>query len=374
MKRAYLIPLLLTLAFAPVPDVRAENMTLGKPRLEIVAQMKQRPGNVAVADDGRMFVSVHPFDNPLYKVLEVTPDGTTKPYPNERWSQEPAGDGVGLGSVLHLMVRGNTLYMLDMGAPRVQPKLVAWDIKKNELQHIWYIPNHAITPQSFLQDFVLTPDDKNVFIADMGQADLAGKGDPAIVQLNLLTGEARRLMAGHATLRSSNKPMMAGGVPLKFSKDGKELPLYLGLNPITMDPKGEWVYYAPMGEGLLSRIRVKDLLDTTILPDALGKKAETVGIKPPSDGILIDGQQNVFVASVADGAIGVINNKGRYTTWLRDPLLSWPDGMAFGPDGGIYLTVNQLHLAASFNKGEDKSVPPYMLVRIMGGRPLEPKK
>ena len=63
----------------------------------------------------------------------------------------------------------------------------------------------------------------------------------------------------------------------------------------------------------------------------------------------------------------------REWSWVRDPLLSWPDGMAFGPDDGIYVTINQLHLAAPFNKGEDLSQPPYMLVRIMGGRPLPPK-
>jgi sugar lactone lactonase YvrE len=347
---------------------------IGKPRLEIVAQLKQRPGNIAVADDGRMFISVHPFDNPIDKVLELLPDGTTKPYPNDIWSKEPGPDGNGFANVIHLLAVGKLLYILDMGGPRVQPKLVVWNITDNKLERIWYLPNHVNTPQSFDQDFVLTPDQKWAFIADMGQVDLAAKAEPAIIVLNLETGAARRVLGTHASVRPAAKPMVAAGEQMKLTREGKELPLYLGLNPITIDPKGEWLYYSTMGQGLLYRILVHDLIDSALTPEALAQRVAVVGTKPPSDGMLIDGLQNIFITSVADGSIGIMNNQGRYSTWLRDPLLSWPDGLAFGPEGAIYVTVNQLHLASMFNKGEDKSTPPYMVLRILGGRPIEEKK
>ena len=375
MKLPVLFPVVIAAVgfFGLVSPVQAGG-GIGSPRLEIVAQMKERPGNIAVAADGRMFVSVHPFDSPMYRVLLVSPDGTSKPYPDAKWSAEPAGDGVGLAAVIHLKVMGDTLYILDMGNQRVQPKLVAWDTAKNKLDHVWYLPNHVNTAQSFHQDFVITPDRKNVFIADMGQVDIAAKADPAIVHLSLETGMARRLLANHPSLRPSAKPMVAAGQEMRLSREGKESTLYLGLNPIAMDPAGEWIYYAPMGQGLMYKVRVKDMIDPVLSADDLSAKLVVVGTKPPSDGILVDGLENIFIASVADGAIGVMNNKGKYSTWLRDPLLSWPDGLAFGPDNAIYLTVNQLHLAAMFNKGEDMSEPPYIIARIVGGRPLEKKK
>lgn len=361
---------ILVAMLAMLPSV-AMSAQMDSPRLEIVAQLKQRPGNIAVAANGRMFISIHPFDNPVFKVMELANDGTTKPYPSEEWAREPAGDGVGLANVIHLKMIGDTLYILDMGNARIEPKLVAWDIVKNVLKRVWYLPTYAVTTQSFMQDFVITPDETHVFIADMGQADLIGKSDPAIVHLNLETGMAQRLLAGHASVRPPAKSMMAAGQPLMYSHEGKEYELYLGLNPITMDPKGVWVYFAPMGQGLAYRAKVRDLIDPALTSKDRAAKLEVVGTKPPSDGMLIDGQENLFITSVNDGAIGVLNNRGKYSTWLRDPLLLWPDGMAFGPDQAIYVTINQLYLAAPFNKGEEKSEPPYMVVRIVGGRPMD---
>ncbi len=343
---------------------------LGAPRLEIVAQLKQRPGNIAVAPDGRMFITIHPFDNPTFKVMELMSDGTTKPYPSEDWAREPAMDGTGLVNPLHLVVSAGMLYVLDMGNARTEPKLVAWDLSTNKLNRVWYLPRHVVTPQSFMQDFVMTPDGAHVFIADMGQADLIGKADPALVHLDLITGMARRLLAGDPFLRPGTKAMQAMGRQMMFSRDGKEYDLYLGFNPITLDPSGTWLYVAPMGEGDVARIKVADLLDPQLSAPDLSKRLVRIGLKPPSDGMLVDDQENIFIASVNDGAIGVLNNKGKYATWLRDPLLLWPDGLAFGPDHGIYVTVNQLHLAPAFNKGEERATPPYMVVRIMGGRPM----
>ena len=54
------------------------------------------PGNLAIGPDGRMFMSVHEFYGPELRVVEVMPDGSTKPYPSETWARAPQDDGDGL--------------------------------------------------------------------------------------------------------------------------------------------------------------------------------------------------------------------------------------------------------------------------------------
>ncbi|MEO1313510.1 MAG: hypothetical protein AAFV27_06525, partial [Pseudomonadota bacterium] len=72
------------------------------------------PGNLAIAPDGRMFMSVHGFYGPDLRIVEVMPDGSTTPYPTAAWARAPEGDGDGLNGVLGLRVdREGILWMLD---------------------------------------------------------------------------------------------------------------------------------------------------------------------------------------------------------------------------------------------------------------------
>lgn len=69
-----LFPLLLCVACAtqPVPESR----------LEVVAELEQGPGNIAVTPDGRLIISQHPIYRPEIRVIELLPDGTVRPFPN----------------------------------------------------------------------------------------------------------------------------------------------------------------------------------------------------------------------------------------------------------------------------------------------------
>ena len=62
------------------------------------------PGNIAIAPNGRIFMSVHEFYGQDVRVVEVRKDGSTIPYPNFRWAYAPQSNGVGLNGVLGLRV------------------------------------------------------------------------------------------------------------------------------------------------------------------------------------------------------------------------------------------------------------------------------
>ena len=90
--------------------------------------------------------------------------------------------------------------------------------------------------------------------------------------------------------------------------------------------------------------------------------------KPPSDGISIDREGNVYVTDVGEGAVGVSTADG-YRVLARDPRMIWPDGLAFGPDGLLYVTISQFGRMPLVNDGQDKGQPPYVVLRL---RPLAP--
>lgn len=55
---------------------------------------------------------------------------------------------------------------------------------------------------------------------------------------------------------------------------------------------------------------------------------------------------------------------GTYETLVRDNRIAWPDTLAMGCDGYLYLTANGFHLQARFHAGQDRRQPPYLVCRL----------
>jgi sugar lactone lactonase YvrE len=338
-------------------------------KVEVIAKLADRPGNLAVTPDGRIIMSLHPFGSSKYKVVELFPDGTTEPFPNAQWSQSPDKNGVGFNAVIGLESdRNGVVWMLDKGGAKDSvPKLVAWDTQKNKLVQVIQIPEPAFQPNSFMQDLAVDLDHQAVYIADMSRGDLVGVSNPAIVVVDIKTGVSRRALIDHLSLQpeqGANFLIDSKALMVSDGKGGLVQP-ELGLNPITIDAQNEWVYYGAMNSRSLYRVRTKDLLDTNFSPAKIGTKVERYGDKAVSDGISIDGAGNVYITDVNANAIGVTTPDGNYRVLYQDnAVLSWADGMSYGADGHFYVTVNQLHRNPALNGGKDASKPPYLIVRF----------
>lgn len=351
----------------------------GGAELEVAVRLEDRPGNPAVTPDGRLILSLHPFpygEPSPYRVVEVLEDGSTRPFPNEDWSTEPDGDGVGLNGVIGVQSdRKGVVWILDMGGEDLSvspPKLVAWDTRRDELHRVIYIPPHARRPNSFQQDLAIDEVRGAIFIADVGRGDLFGPSDPAIVAVDLDTGHARRALEGHPSLQPEEGLSLAveGRQVRSLTSDGEPEEPKLGLDPIVIDPQNEWVYYGSLHGTSVYRVRAADLLDASLSSDALGERVERYGEKAPSDGIGIDTAGNVYVTDLPNNAIGLTRPDGSYQVLVKDDEhLIWPDGMSYGPDGFYYVAVSQLHRAAPLNAGEEVSETPFEVLRF---RPLAP--
>ena len=328
--------------------------------LEIVAEFaaEHPPGNIAITPEGRLIMSQHQFYGAPLRVVEVLDDGSVSPFPNEAWSSEPKSNGVGLNTVLGLRSDSDGIvWMLDRSAGGGQPgKIVGWDTLNDELYQVIYLPQPVIGDSPFLNDLAVDLDHNAIYITDTASGD-----DSALIVVDLNTGFSRRVLEGDVSTRPEDIPLIVNERIINLA--GK--PAKIGANPITVDPANEWVYYAPMSGTSLYRIATVDLLDPSLSSEELSSRVERYGDKPICDGITVDDAGNVYITSITDNAIGVVDKTGEYQTLYQDDqLLSWTDGMAFSPNDYVYVTVSQLQNSPPLNNGKNNFKSPFYIVRF----------
>jgi sugar lactone lactonase YvrE len=327
------------------------------PQLAVIAELEQRPGNPAVTPDGTVYFSMHPFDNPEFKIMRLD-DGKATPYPNKEMSS-------GLVAVIGIQAtQDGTLWWLDMGNDSISPKLTGWDTGADKLKAIHVIPREVSVANSFHQDFAIDEKRGKAFIADMSRGGMIDKSEPAIVVVDLNTGQTRRVLSGHDVFQPGDEPLMAEGKAMQLKDDnGKVHDIKLGLNPIAIDPENEWVYFSTMTAGKMYRVPSEVLGDFEKSDETIEAAIEEYGDKPHSDGIAVGAAGVVYVTNVNDNAITIIDESGT-RDWVKDDSLIWPDGAYVAPDGSVVVTVNQLNRAAAFNNGKSLAEKPYTLIRI----------
>lgn len=317
------------------------------------------PGNIAVGPDGRMFMSVHGFyGEPAARVVELLADDQSRPYPNKDWAGAPKGpSGPGMNQVLGLRVDATgVLWMLDGQTPERPGRLIGWDTRTETLFREIVLTAPATKADTFLNDLAVDRASGTIYIADS-----AG----AIIVVDIASGEARRRLDGHVSTTAEDIDMVVDGRVVTL----EGAPARIGINPITIDARGENLFYGPMSGTSLYRIATADLRDTSLSASDLAARVERYGPKPVSDGSTVDSAGNVYITAVADNAIGVIDASGTYRVLYQSDAISWPDGCAVGADGLIYVTISNLHNSPPLNGGQRGEGAGLTIMRF---RPLAP--
>ena len=332
----------------PVPILPvADTHTSYTAPLEIVAELplSTPPGNIAVVPSGRIFLSMHQFHGSEYRAMELLPDGTTVPFPTEEWARAPkAGSPIGLNRVLGIeATTDGTVWILDNPADaQGAGKLVGWSVRNSQLLRVHYLPRPVIAKEAFLNDLAIDEKRQRIYITDT-----ASGPDAALIVVDSQTGVQRRVLEGHASMLPEDLDMVIDERTITLG--GK--PARIGVNPITISPDFEWVYFGPMTGTSLYRIKAEVLSDFSAEASTLATAVEKFASKPICDGITIDTAGYLYISSITDQTIGIITPKGEYAPLYQDPLLSWADGFAIGPNNSVYATVNQLHRSAVLNGG-----------------------
>lgn len=327
--------------------------------LEKVVDLAHPPGNIAVSTTGRVFFTLHPDGNPPAKVLELL-DGKPVAYPSMEFQNgevEPH-----FQSILSIRIdRQGRLWTLDYADyGRGQPRLLAFDLKTNEVVHRYDFPSEVAGFLSMLNDLQVSPDGKKIYIAETSPI----LQQPALVVYDIERQHSRRVLEGHPSVQSENYIIQAPG------RDMIVYGLYtmrIPVDSIALDTRGEWLYYGPVTGSRLYRVRAADLNDESLGAAALGAKVEDFAPKTLSDGITIDTDDSIYLSDMEHSAIVRLDQERRLMSLLKDQRLRWPDGFSWGPDGWLYVTCSALHHVLFVSGDHMLANAPYQIYRFKPG-------
>ncbi len=204
-----------------------------------------------------------------------------------------------------------------------------------------YIFDKTVAPlKSYLNDVRVDTRTETAFITDSGIG--------ALVVVDLASGKARRVLEDHPSVKAESTVVKIGGTPIPFvvHSDG-----------IALDQDGGWLYYQALTGRTMYRIPTAKLVDTKITAEQLAATVHKFAESGVSDGLLF-GPGGVYVSSIEDSAVKLVDSKGGVTTVVQDERLSWPDSFALGSDGSVWLTTSQIHLGPA-------PPTPYLVLKLV---------
>ncbi len=326
--------------------------------LEIVATLTEPPGNIAVSESGRIFVTLHPEAKPeRVKVVEII-GGKPIPFPNLELQSElyHSPQGIRIDSQ-------NRLWTIDHGDNGIQnARLVAIDLATNSKVHDYSFPRSVAGLFSYLQDLVIEPSGRYIFIADV---NFFGKS-PALVIYDSLTKKSLRVLENDSSVVAKNFVIQSFKGPMV--RLGGLLSLKAGVDSIGLDKQGEFLYFAPMNHDRMFRIRTKDLIQRFDSPNIDFKdKVEDYSEKILSDGISLDLEGNIYLTDVEHQSIVTIDTNKKLKTSIQSPKLRWPDGLSFGPDGYLYIADSDIPEIVLESKESIAKAGPFYIFRYKPG-------
>ncbi len=340
------------------------HLSAATPALEEVASFPtQQVTGVTVSKEGRVFVNF-PFwsDDHTTSVAEIV-NGAPKPFPNDAWNSKEGPPEQRWVCVQSVYVDDqNFLWVLDPAAPKTDvivkggPKLVKIDLTSNTVIQTIRFDESTASEHSYLNDVRVDTATDHAFITESGTG--------ALIVVDLKSGKARRLLGDHASTKMEiGLEIEVDGMKLIDPKTGKA-PGFQA-DGIAYDKESGWLYYHALTGQTLYRIRASDLLDETLSPAQLGAKVEKLAETPKPDGMLEGRDGTVYLTEIEKNAIGRFDVSSRKTsTVIKDERLQWPDTMAWGADGKLYVTTSQIHRMPKYHGGESKQKGPFMVYRI----------
>ena len=239
------------------------------------------------------------------------------------------------------------LWVIDPAAPATGfilpggPKLVEIDLKTNKVIQNYKFGGDVAPQGSYLNDVRISPDGKYAYMTDSG-------AQGALVILDIATGKAHRALDGAMPTQVDHDVKVVIGGKELHEADGAGV--NFAADSISLDPKGEYLYFQPVTAKALYRIPTSALQDASMAPDQVSAKVETVSASEPNDGLWQDKTGKLYFTTVQKSAIETQEPgaKERHAL-VRDPRLVWPDTFAEGPNAELYVTNSAIQNSPRYN-------------------------
>jgi sugar lactone lactonase YvrE len=318
---------------------------------------------VAVSRTGRLFVNyprwggAHRFD-----VVEVFPNGSIRPFPDPQWNSWHDGEP---GSNKWVCVQSvyvddeDKLWIVDPASPEMKgvyqnsQKLVKIDLKTDKVERVYNLSD-VVGPKSYLNDVRVDTQHKTAYLTESQEG--------GIVVLFTGSGKAWEVLKKHKSVEADpnhrltidGEELMRDGKPMKANADG-----------IALSPDREWLYFKPLSDMKLYRVRTTDLRNDQYRSGELEKKVEDLGSFTTSDGMTVDAKGNLYLSDIEHGAIVRIDQKMKLETVAQDKRLLWPDSFAWSPDGAwLYVSCSQIQTMPWSHNGKSTRTTPYTIYKF----------
>jgi sugar lactone lactonase YvrE len=319
---------------------------------------------LTVSKTGRVFVNFPRWsDRYLNAVVEVMPDGSTKPYPDEKWNRwdlKPKTAAKQFVCVQSVVVDdADMMWVIDPAAPLLAAnviggeKLVKIDLKTNSVKQVIPFGADVAPPGSYLNDVRVDVTRNTAYLTDSGLGGL--------VIVDLATRKAHRALDGNASVKADTsikividgKPVLRNGKTPEFNSDG-----------IALSPDGSYLYYQPLAGDTLYRIRTDLLRDPNAQNAKVSAGVEKVAKTFPVDGLWMDKKWNVYLSGLSQKAVLRLDTNGNIDTLAKDDRLEWPDTFSEGPDGAIYISSSHINETPPYNEGKDARHTPFTVFKF----------
>lgn len=342
-----------------------EQVAEQKPILEeVFADSTYQLTGVAVAKDNRVFVN-YPYwlDSHSYSVVEVK-DGKPVPYPDAEWNSFKKGeDGQNKFVCVQAVVTDDKgfLWVVDaagIGLGKVyqhSSKVVKINLATNKIEKIYRFPENVVREDVYIND--IRVDNENGF------AYLSNSNTGGIIVLNINTGESRLVLANSPSVKSDpNYHFSPLGTELKKG-DGSSLKV--NSDGIALTPDNQYVYYKPLTDNRLYRIKTDLLRDFKTTDAVLNKSVEDLGKIITTDGMIFDKKGNLYFGDLEQNSIVKITPDLKMQTIVKDDeQLIWPDSYSISEDGYLYISNSQIQLMPWFHEEVVQFKKPFKVLRI----------